>query len=423
MGELRQDFLDETIGSLESLQTEISGGNFSDDFTRRLFRRIHTVKGTAQTFGFKSLALCAHEIENLLQKINKNSVKPDRKTSLILKEGIGFLLQSCHNTENSVPQQFINKIKLLMPDSESGEGNDSLSGKIPKSLLSQLSAQETGALSAAIEGGKFFYLLEVFFDFLTFGEGFKEFRRILSETGEIIAVSSSPNADVAQEIGFRVFFAGSLPSDEVTRIINPFKSKIEFESESATKDYSNDLQGLLAGLIADCEKKAQILDKKILFEVSAETAGDARKNLSLINDLALHLLRNAIDHAIEFPEERVSAGKNPRGKIKISVLSNENETILQVEDDGRGIDAEKVFIQAKKRGTVPADKILTETEALNLIFTHGFSTSETVSEISGRGVGLDIVKDLVEKSGGKIELQSKIGHGTIFEIRLPNVSF
>lgn len=419
--ELRQEFLNETIRNLESLQEELKTGSaeiLSDKFLRRFFRQLHTVKGTAQTFGFNNLARIAHEIENLLQAINTNTVQQTKQTSSVIEESIIQLLYSCRDDNQPISSGFLNKINLLIPAAIKKTSDANLDGKIPKNLLSQLSTQEIDSLNAAIKLGKIFYLIEIFFDFSTLNKGFIEFRQVLSEKGEIIAVAPNANADAARDIGFQIFYVTDRQSFEVSQLIKPFKAKVDFESRSSKK-HSNNLTGLLSNLIADCEKKARILEKKVLFEISNETADIARKNLILINYSVLHLLRNAVDHAIESPGERIAANKPPTGKIKISVFQKSNQLVLRIEDDGRGINAEKITAQAQKRGIIAADKILDKDETLNLIFTHGFSTSESVSEISGRGIGLDMVNDLIKKAGGSIKIQTEINRGTSFEIYLP----
>ena len=155
------------------------------------------------------------------------------------------------------------------------------------------------------------------------------------------------------------------------------------------------------------------------FQTLADEISLTPNQLKTVYEILLHLTRNAIDHAIESPEERLSAKKDARGKIEIAVTADETKIILRVKDNGRGINSDKIIAKAIEQGLITSTKILTENEALELLFAHGFSTSETVSEISGRGVGLDIVKEVVDQANGEIKIQTKPGHGTIFEVYLP----
>lgn len=418
--ELQQEFLSETVTSLTNLQKDLQEHKtetLPEDFLRRLFRRIHSVKGTAQTFGYNNLSHTAHEIENLLQAITSNKLFQSKETSRLLEESLAHLSELCRNDQYRIPSAFSEKIRQLLPAQDNQSERSYLNYKIPKSLSTKLSEQESEKLNSAIESGKIFYLIEVFFQISEFGSGFVNFRALLSQTGEVIAVSPSEKAE-AGEIGFQLFFVSDKPAAEIKKIIVEYKAEITFENETSN-EASNDLDGLLTNLVADCRKKARILDKKVVFEIQNRTANVARKNLILINYLLLHLLRNAIDHAIESPGERIALQKSPEGKIKLDVYERDAQLIVRLEDDGRGIDAEKITAQARKRGVIAANQNLTKDETVKLIFAHGFSTAEIVSDISGRGVGLDVVKDLVENAGGTITVQTETNRGTIFEIAIP----
>ncbi|MFO0596488.1 MAG: chemotaxis protein CheA [Myxococcaceae bacterium] len=140
-----------------------------------------------------------------------------------------------------------------------------------------------------------------------------------------------------------------------------------------------------------------------------------------LNDPVLHLLRNAIDHGVEPPEERKMRGKPPRGAVKVSVRRVSDRVLMEVEDDGRGMDVERLKALAVERGLLTAEqaKLLPEREALLLSAAPGLSTATTVTDISGRGVGMDAVKRAVEAVGGTLDIVSKRGQGTTFRLSLP----
>ncbi len=138
-----------------------------------------------------------------------------------------------------------------------------------------------------------------------------------------------------------------------------------------------------------------------------------------IADPLMHIIRNAIDHGIEHPEERRSAGKGERGVIKLSSYQKGNHVVIEVEDDGRGIDVEKVKRKALEKGLISPNDNLTDREAVELIFLPGFSTSDKVSEISGRGVGMDVVKNNIAAVSGMVDVESVTGQGSKMIITLP----
>jgi len=146
-----------------------------------------------------------------------------------------------------------------------------------------------------------------------------------------------------------------------------------------------------------------------------------RAILDEIGDPLLHLVRNAIDHGIEDPEERKRIGKNPKGKIIIRVVRQKGQISIEVADDGRGVDFEAVGRWAVKRSlnTKEEVKVLTKEDVLNLLTVPGFSTSEKISEISGRGVGLDVVKAKVEALSGRLDFETELGKGSRFILTLP----
>jgi chemotaxis protein histidine kinase CheA/ActR/RegA family two-component response regulator len=133
----------------------------------------------------------------------------------------------------------------------------------------------------------------------------------------------------------------------------------------------------------------------------------------------LHLMRNAVNHAIETPEVRVQKGKPPAGQIKLSAAYEGNQVVITIRDDGTGIDPEKVRNEAMVRGFIRADQALSDSDVVELIFRPGFSTAEVLSEESGRGVGLDVVRDSVSRLRGALEVESMPGQGTAFTMKFP----
>jgi len=136
-------------------------------------------------------------------------------------------------------------------------------------------------------------------------------------------------------------------------------------------------------------------------------------------DPLVHIVRNSFDHALETPDERVACGKDPKGRITVSAFQRGNHVVIEVEDDGRGMDPEAIRTKAIASGLIAAQDTLTEKEILNLVFEAGLSTAEQVSSTSGRGVGMDVVRNNLAEMGGMVDLTSTVGRGTTVTITLP----
>jgi len=171
-------------------------------------------------------------------------------------------------------------------------------------------------------------------------------------------------------------------------------------------------------MVRDLSKQ---LNKEINFVVKGEETELDRTFVEEIGEPILHLLRNAIDHGIESKEERIAKGKPPVGTVVLSARHEGNNVVIEVEDDGKGIDKEKVLKKAIEKGLVSEARAatLSDQEILNFLFVPGFSTREDVSEVSGRGVGLDVVKNVVESLNGSVSIESEKDKGTKVTIRLP----
>jgi len=169
---------------------------------------------------------------------------------------------------------------------------------------------------------------------------------------------------------------------------------------------------LVRDLSSDMQKQIELVTE------GGETELD-KTVIEQLGDPLVHLLRNSIDHGIESPRERMERGKAPTGKIILSAEHAGGEVLIHITDDGRGMDPEKIRAKAVEKGLVPADARMTDSEIFNLIFLPGFSTAEKVTSVSGRGVGMDVVKRGIESLRGKIDIQSDPGAGSRIIIKLP----
>ena len=328
-----------------------------------LFRHVHNLKANAAANGLNDLAAAAHEFENVLHSIR------------------------------------------------TGATDTFLSNAIPADVWSSLRPDQKSTLTQSIAEGAKLFLVEASFDVAHFDREFQNLEQTLSQTGEVI--SRLPNA-TRGKVNFRILYAqrgeADLPKasgvtiEEISAALtNPAKTTNDLEAvERAFEKLSAALinlpaasdEGVLQQALRAGRAAAVVTGKEVEFEVLGE---DLLFDKTYVTPL-IHLVRNAVDHGIESSEERLKLGKNARGKIVIQATSRDGETRITVTDDGRGID--------------PA--------LIEQVFRPGFSTAAEISEISGRGVGLDAVRTTVEELGGSLSVSSQPGHGSTFEIKLPS---
>ena len=172
----------------------------------------------------------------------------------------------------------------------------------------------------------------------------------------------------------------------------------------------------MARLVRDLSKKS---GKAVELVLSGEETELDRRVVEDINDPLMHMVRNSVDHGIEDASWRVAAGKRPEGRLALSAYHQGGSIVIAIEDDGGGLNTDRILAKAVSQGVIQAGATLTTAEIHHLIFQPGFSTAEKVTEISGRGVGMDVVRRNIEALRGRIEIQSTPGHGTSFLIKLP----
>ena len=171
-----------------------------------------------------------------------------------------------------------------------------------------------------------------------------------------------------------------------------------------------------ARLVRDLSRKVA---KQVDLEVSGEDTELDRNIVEELADPLMHMVRNAVDHGIETPEERLKAGKPASAKVLLKAAHQAGHILIQISDDGRGLDQEKILRKAREKGLIERDAQLSESEIFNLIFLPGFSTAEKITDVSGRGVGMDVVRKHLQKLRGRVDVHSRPGEGTSFLMKLP----
>jgi chemotaxis protein histidine kinase CheA len=397
MSDFRQNFLAESINNLTTLQTRLAG-EFTDDWRREAFRTIHTIKGGAQTFGLETSARLADGLENVLSGSAKSADKN------LLLEGIGVLANSLRQNEAEAQAGFFEK---LQDAGQIKTKSDILLTNIPPEVFKNFSGQERSATINALREGKTIYCAEVGFEPSSFAGEYRKLRKVLSEKSDILASLPAEKYKSAGKIGFRIFLASHESAENLQSAVRDFA--VEISSHACAEHESNELHKMLSQIAAHAENIAADLGKQISLTVLSNDASLSDEKTKAFFDILLHLVRNAADHAIE-----------QRGEIEIRFFDEAGGFYLSVADDGKGIDLQKVRARAVAKNLISDDDLLNEEETLALVFAPEFSTADTVTGISGRGIGLDAVKSAVEKMNGKISVRRRKSNGTVFEIFVPH---
>ena len=172
----------------------------------------------------------------------------------------------------------------------------------------------------------------------------------------------------------------------------------------------------MARLVRDLARKS---GKQANLELSGEDTELDRNMVEELADPLMHMIRNAVDHGAEPPEARIAAGKNPVARLDLKAYHQGGFINIEVSDDGRGLVREKILAKAQARGLVSGGENLSDQEVFNFIFEPGFSTADQITDVSGRGVGMDVVRKQVAKLRGRVDISSRPGQGTTFIIKLP----
>lgn len=172
----------------------------------------------------------------------------------------------------------------------------------------------------------------------------------------------------------------------------------------------------IARLVRDLARKT---GKKVDFIAEGEDTEIDRNLVDIINDPIVHMVRNAVDHGIEMPETRKNSGKPPTGSIRLSAYHAAGNVVVEIADDGQGLDQNAILAKAREKGLLSEGSRPSDSEVFNLIFEPGFSTAQTVTQVSGRGVGMDVVKKNIESLRGQVEIRSEPAMGSVFKMSLP----
>ncbi|MDP2301302.1 MAG: chemotaxis protein CheA [Ignavibacteria bacterium] len=476
MAEIVDSFIVETKEILENLDVDLMQleKNANDlDLLNQIFRAFHTIKGTSGFLGLDRLTKVTHRCEDILNKLRKQEVKLNSvimDAILLSFDKIKSLLVSIElNKNEDVPiDDTVEKLNLLIQSLESGNNGEDVvikpavvekpkpsPKKTPKPKATAKKKKSVEKISETVQT-EVVDLEEIEFledeaDEIQHEEQ-KEVIQTQTTKSTSAAQSKSSQQTKASENTIRVDVQRL---DDLLNIVSELvlgrnrlsqvNSEFALENEGAkhsrdladaTKQIdlmTNELQSVVMKtrmvrigkvfnrfprLVRDLSKET---NKEIQLIVKGEETELDKTLIEEINDPLVHLIRNSVDHGIELPEVRIKAGKNPLGTITLSAEHEGNNIIISVEDDGKGIDPEIIKDKAISKGLISKEKAkeFSRQEALNLIFLPGFSTAEVVTNVSGRGVGMDVVKTNVTKLRGIINIDSNPGFGSKIIIKLP----
>ncbi len=433
--ELLTGFVSETLEHLESIEVnilELEDNPGDLEIVNKIFRPFHTIKGVAGFLNLKSIQKLAHSTENLLDDVRNGVHAMDEQViEVVLKVG-DFLQTMVENLKDVLkdgPALYKNydisdyvawvekvqtgKADLAAPTSAAPAMTpDTLSAPAPvpspspKSLGPSLLDEPTGeAMAAKAQAAP---------QKTAVGDSIKvdidKLDGLVNAVGELVImqamVRSNPRIATLADAKLTKDFA------QLSRITSDLqKTAMSMRMVPIRQTFQKMIR-----LVRDLSKKT---DKEVNLVMEGEETEIDRNMVDSIYDPLVHMMRNSVDHGVQLPAEREKMGKPRSGTVNLRAYQKGGNMVIEIEDDGQGLNTEKIRRKAIERGLIQESDNISEYELNNLIFLPGFSTADKITDVSGRGVGMDVVKKAVEKLRGKVEAISEPGKGSLFVIRLP----
>jgi len=471
--EVKLDFLAEAIQLLDDAEQAflaLESDKHNADLMNQIFRLAHNLKGTSRAVGFGDVAEFTHEMENLILKIKEGLVPiTDQVVSLLLEcnDHVSIMIKMLNMDLNSRfdSKEIISKIHLALKGELGNADAAAAHGEEPK--MEEAPAEEFTADSISAED---IALLE------NFEKGLEAPAAAMSvEQKEERAASFFPSEaakpelkvapaasqetkaeggggdhkkpaggdkKAAEEESIRVSLSRvELLNNVVGELViiqtvlnqhrDEVSSQIMLKSLSHLAKLSKEIQNIsmslrMIPLKQTLQKMQRIvrdtskaLDKKVHLELVGEETEIDKTVLEHLADPLVHIVRNAVDHGLESTADRIKAGKTEEGQVTIKAFHEGNNLVIEIRDDGKGINPKIIREKAIEKKVISANAVMSDDDLVNLIFHPGFSTKAEVSEISGRGVGMDVVKTNIEKLSGEVKVITELGKGSCFKVVLP----
>ncbi|MBW8038797.1 MAG: chemotaxis protein CheA [Planctomycetes bacterium] len=417
------DFITESSEHIESAEAgllELETKPDDKDVLNQIFRSFHTIKGMAGFLNLTEIGSLAHSAENLLDLARKDElVLADENCDIVfesidmIKKMIVALKEAVETDKPITAQKHLTQLLAKLKASAEGQNlaivldtpegqkkdqelDDILTDQDENKSKDDFSPAKTKAKT--LSGDEKIKVSTVRLDDL------------LNMVGELVIaqlmVAEEANTNLASEhsLNRKVGHQG-----KITRELQELSMSMRMVPIAGVFQK-------MARLVRDLSHKA---GKKINFITSGEETELDRSIVDKIADPLVHMVRNSIDHGIESPQERTNKGKNPTGIIKLRAFHQAGNIVVEIEDDGKGLDKNRILEKAIDNGIVKANQVLSDEEIFKLIFHAGLSTAQKVTSVSGRGVGMDVVKKNIESLRGKVDIHSTTDMGTTFTIRMP----
>ncbi len=445
MREIIEDFIIETqeiIDGLDEKFVELEKDRSNQALLNEIFRSVHTIKGAAGFLGFDQIVELTHATENVLKKLRDGIMEATPEIMDVILQAVDILKKLLEHVKNQDNQrEDLSDIIARLTAIESGglaekKSEEETSGAsmseetVPSHETPQAPSDEAPHRVETPQGP------------LAAEPATQERNKEPQPQKESIHVEQTIRVDV-ERLDTVLNLVGELVlgRNRLMKITSNLESRYADDSEvlslSETMAFLNlitsDLQMAVMRTRMQPVKKvfnkfprmvrdlARSRNKEVELLITGEDTEVDKSVIENIADPLVHLIRNAIDHGIEAKDERIKKGKPPKGTLRLSASQEGNNIVIEVEDDGRGIDVEAVKRKALEKGLVTEDQInsVSDKEALEYIFLPGFSTAQQVSDISGRGVGMDVVKTNLANLNGVIDVITEQDRGTRFVIKLP----
>jgi two-component system chemotaxis sensor kinase CheA len=469
--ELKKGFLEEAsqlIGDTEQCFLSLESTPEDPKLLEKIFRLAHNLKGSAKAVGFADLGLFTHHFESFLLKV-KNGQIPSSKAAIDLllrsNDHLRKFVDSLSQDLNAVVDSTVliselehPSAEILMPSlaaeslsspetsvpAESAPAptetfsaeeialankTEDVISELPSSENLQAEFSEMLAAQPAIEPNLESPIIPIKQVAKTPDPSPAPAQATSSNnsgSNESIRVSLQRVEKLIDYVGELVILESVMKSN-ITTVQNDTFRRTLSQIDKVTKEIQDMTMGLRMVPLKQTFQKMQrivrdtsgLLNKKVRIVLDGEDTEVDKTVLESLGDPLVHLIRNACDHGIETPEQRIQKGKNPEGEIRLSAFHRSGRLIIEIRDDGAGIDGARLKTKAMEKGILSNLNQMSDQDGINLIFHPGFSTKAEVSEVSGRGVGMDVVKTNIERLQGNIQIETKIGSGTIFKVSLP----
>ncbi len=443
MEEITAEFIaesEETLDNVDTLFVELEAKGSDQEIVNKLFRSVHTIKGAAGFLGFQSIVDVAHNAENIMKRVRDGEMSISRPLiDVILKsvdmlrlllrhirdkdgvqEDITLLVKELGNVlATAQPKEAAPIAEQKWEPVKSAETEIRKEKPVAATSTPEPSADATNQKKDAEHGqGQSEMVSEKKDSLQTLRVEVGKIDKVMDLTGEVVLVRNrllnimnrleqkyTDDREV-ESLNEAVSFLDLITSDMQLGVMRMRMQPIQ-KVFSKFPRLVRDLSGSLG--------------KQVDLKVFGEDTEVDRSVIEHIGDPMVHIIRNAIDHGLETPEERVAKGKSEQGTITIRASQKGNQIVIEVSDDGRGVNVEKVKKKALAKGIITADEAgrMTDESAVNLIFLPGFSTADVATELSGRGVGMDVVKTNISKLNGAVEITTNKNAGSTITIRLP----